>query len=65
MNKKLPTIGVTLLLVILVFVAISPEPVNAGSYDGHDLAVCHCLRINQHSLVLNIGIEILEDIDKQ
>lgn len=49
MNKKLPTIGITFLLVILVFVAISPEPVNAGSYDGHDIAVA--LLANQSTLI--------------
>jgi uncharacterized repeat protein (TIGR01451 family) len=49
MSKKLLTIGVTLLLVILVFVAISPEPVNAGSYDGHDLAVA--ILANQSTLI--------------
>ena len=49
MNKKLSTIGITLLLVILVFVAISPEPVNAGSYDGNDLAIA--LLENQSTLI--------------
>jgi uncharacterized repeat protein (TIGR01451 family) len=49
MNKKITTIGITLLLVILAFVAISPEPVNAGSYDGHDLAVA--LLFNQSTLI--------------
>jgi uncharacterized repeat protein (TIGR01451 family) len=39
MNKKLPAIGITFLLVVLYFVVISPESVKAGSYDGHDLAV--------------------------
>ena len=49
MNKKITTIGITFLLVFLVFVAISPEPVNAGSYDGHDLAVA--LLANQSTLI--------------
>jgi uncharacterized repeat protein (TIGR01451 family) len=49
MSKKLPTIGVTLLLVILVFITITPEPVQAGSYDGHDLAVA--LLANQSTLI--------------
>jgi uncharacterized repeat protein (TIGR01451 family) len=49
MYKKITTIGITFLLVILVFVAISPEPVNAGSYDGYDLAVA--LLANQSTLI--------------
>ena len=49
MNKKLSTIVITFLLVFLVFVAISPEPVNAGSYDGNDLAVA--LLANQSTLI--------------
>ncbi len=49
MNKKLSTIGITFLLVFLVFVAISPEPVNAGSYDGNDLAIA--LLENQSTLI--------------
>jgi uncharacterized repeat protein (TIGR01451 family) len=39
MNKKIPTIGIVFLQVILAFVAITPKSVQAGSYDGHDLAV--------------------------
>lgn len=39
MNKKIPTIGIVFLLVTLAFVAITPKTVQAGSYDGHDLAV--------------------------
>jgi len=39
MNKKIPTIGIVFLLVTLAFVAITPKSVQAGSYDGHDLAV--------------------------
>ncbi len=49
MNKKINTIGITFLLVFLVFVAISPEPVNAGSYDGNDLAIA--LLENQSTLI--------------
>lgn len=39
MNKKIPTIGIVFLQVILAFVAITPNSVQAGSYDGYDLAV--------------------------
>ena len=39
MNKKIPTIGIVFLQVILAFVAITPNTVQAGSYDGYDLAV--------------------------
>jgi uncharacterized repeat protein (TIGR01451 family) len=49
MNKKIPTIGITFLLLILAFVAMYPEPVNAGSYDGYDLAVA--LLTNQSWLI--------------
>ncbi|HWR27935.1 MAG TPA: DUF11 domain-containing protein [Candidatus Thermoplasmatota archaeon] len=39
MNKKIPTVGIIFLQVILAFVAITPNSVQAGSYDGHDLAI--------------------------
>ncbi len=39
MNKKIQTIGVVSLLVILAFLAIGPNIVQAGSYDGNDLAI--------------------------
>ena len=39
MNKKIPTVWVTLMLVTLCFVALTTQPVYAGSYDGYDLAI--------------------------
>ncbi len=39
MNKKIPTVGIVFLQVILAFIAISPNTVQAGSYDGYDLAM--------------------------
>jgi uncharacterized repeat protein (TIGR01451 family) len=39
MDKKIITMGVVLVQVILAFVAITPESVQAGSYDGYDLAI--------------------------
>lgn len=39
MNKQHVAIGITFLLVVLCFAGITSEPVMAGSYDGHDLAV--------------------------
>ena len=39
MNKKIPTVGIVSLLVILAFLAIAPNTVQAGSYDGNDLAL--------------------------
>ena len=39
MNKKIPTIGMVMMLVFVAFVALSPISVQAGSYDGYDLAV--------------------------
>jgi uncharacterized repeat protein (TIGR01451 family) len=39
MNKQWSAVGITFLLVVLCAVGIIPEPVKAGSYDGHDLAV--------------------------
>jgi len=39
MNKKIPTMGIVFLQVILAFVAMCPNSVQAGSYDGNDIAV--------------------------
>jgi uncharacterized repeat protein (TIGR01451 family) len=39
MNKKIPTAGMVMMLVFVAFVALSPISVQAGSYDGYDLAV--------------------------
>jgi len=49
MNKKIPALGITFFLVVLCFTVISPEPVNATSYNGHDLAVA--LLVNQSTLI--------------
>jgi uncharacterized repeat protein (TIGR01451 family) len=49
MNKKWSVLGITVVLVILCFVATGPEPVNATSYDGNDLAVA--LLANQSTLI--------------
>ena len=39
MNKKIQSIGMVSLLVILAVVAVTPNNVQAGSYDGYDLAM--------------------------
>src|SRR5512136_2171102 len=39
MNKKIQSIGIVSLLVILALVAVTPNNVQAGSYDGYDLAM--------------------------
>jgi len=49
MNKQFASIGITLLLVVLCLVVISPERVKAGSYDGHDLAIA--ILTNTSSLI--------------
>ncbi|MBN1860517.1 MAG: choice-of-anchor L domain-containing protein [Candidatus Thermoplasmatota archaeon] len=37
--KKIPSIWIVSLLVILTYAVVTPEQVHAGSYDGYDLAV--------------------------
>ncbi|MBN1280422.1 MAG: choice-of-anchor L domain-containing protein [Candidatus Thermoplasmatota archaeon] len=49
MEKKLSTMGITFLLVSLSVIVLLPEPVNAGSYDGNDLAVA--LLVNSSTLI--------------
>jgi uncharacterized repeat protein (TIGR01451 family) len=39
MNKKIQSIGVVSLLVTLAFLAVAPNTVQAGSYNGYDLAM--------------------------
>jgi len=51
MNKKLSTLGITFLLVVLCFGVLMPKPVKATSYDGHDLAVAMLTATNQSCLI--------------
>jgi uncharacterized repeat protein (TIGR01451 family) len=39
MNKKIMTMWITFSLVILTLFVVGPVPINAGSYDGYDLAI--------------------------